>query len=132
MNVFFADAFYFLARLSRRDQHHERVLKFPTGFQARLLTSNWGLTEVADAFAGSESHTRVRDFILQLRQSATCAIVPATRQDLARALELDRQHSDKAWTRTDCASFIIKRERNKPGALTGDKRFEQAGFAALL
>ncbi|MGO9199604.1 MAG: hypothetical protein ACLQM8_03580 [Limisphaerales bacterium] len=26
MNTVFADTFYFVARLNRRDQHHERVL----------------------------------------------------------------------------------------------------------
>ena len=48
MNVVFADAFYFVARLNRRDQYHERVLKFSREFQARLLTSDWVLMEVAD------------------------------------------------------------------------------------
>jgi hypothetical protein len=38
MSVVFADAFYFVARLNRRDQHHERVLKFSRDFRARLLT----------------------------------------------------------------------------------------------
>ncbi|MGA3170574.1 MAG: hypothetical protein ABSE62_06130 [Chthoniobacteraceae bacterium] len=39
MSLVFADAFYFVARLNRRDQHHERVLKFSRDFRARLLTS---------------------------------------------------------------------------------------------
>lgn len=132
MNVVFADAFYFVARLNRRDQHHERVLKFSAGFQARLLTSDWVLMEVADALAGSESRVRVRDFILHLRRSAACEIVPASRENLDRALELYHQYADKGWTLTDCVSFVIMRDRNVSGALTGDKHFEQAGFVALL
>ena len=132
MSVVFADAFYFVARLNRRDQHHERVLKFSRDFHARLLTSDWVLMEVADALAGSDSRVRVRDFILHLRQSAVCEIVPATRDDLNRALDLYHQHSDKGWTLTDCVSFAIMRERNVTDALTGDKHFEQAGFIALL
>ena len=132
MSVVFADAFYFVARLNRRDQHHERVLKFSRDFHARLLTSDWVLMEVADALAGSDSRVRVRDFILHLRQSAVCEIVPATRDDLNRALDLYHQHSDKGWTLTDCVSFAIMRERNVTDALTGDKHFEQAGFVALL
>ena len=40
MNVVFADAFYFVARLNRRDQHHERVLKlFPP--RAKRWTARW-------------------------------------------------------------------------------------------
>jgi len=29
-----------VARLNRRDQHHERVLKFSRDFRARLLTTD--------------------------------------------------------------------------------------------
>jgi predicted nucleic acid-binding protein len=132
MSVVFADAFYFVARLNRRDQHHERVLKFSRDFHARILTSDWVLMEVADALAESESRSRVRDFILHLRSTNACEIVPASRELLDRALELYHQHADKKWTLTDCVSFIIMREQNVTGALTGDKHFEQAGFIALL
>ncbi|HAO79196.1 MAG TPA: PIN domain nuclease [Verrucomicrobia subdivision 3 bacterium] len=132
MSVVFADAFYFVARLNRRDQHHERVLKFSRDFRARLLTSDWMLMEVADALAESECRGRVREFILHLRQSSVCEIVPASRELLDRALASYHQHADKDWTLTDCVSFVIMRDRNVTDALTGDKHFEQAGFIALL
>jgi len=132
MSVVFADAFYFVARLNRRDQHHERVLIFSRNFRARLLTTDWVLMEVADALAESECRGRVREFILHLRQSTACEIIPATRELLDRALDLYNQHADKGWTLTDCVSFVIMRERGVTDALTGDKHFEQAGFVALL
>jgi predicted nucleic acid-binding protein len=74
----------------------------------------------------------VRDFILHLRASAPCEIVPASRELLDRALDFYHQHADKKWTLTDCVSFVIMRERGVTDALTGDKHFEQAGFVALL
>lgn len=132
MSVVFADAFYFVARLNGRDQHHDRVLKFSRDFRAHLLTSDWVLMEVADALAKSECRGRVRDFIHHLRRMAACEIVPASREVLDRALDLYHQHTDKEWTLTDCVSFIIMRERNVTDALTGDKHFEQAGFNALF
>jgi predicted nucleic acid-binding protein len=132
MKVVFADAFYFVARLNRRDQYHQQVLKFSRDFRARLLTSDWVLMEVADALAESESRVRVRDFIWHLRQSAACEIVQASRELLDRALGLYHQHADKKWTLTDCVSFVIMRDQNVTDALTGDKHFEQAGFSALL
>ena len=49
MNAVFADAFYFVARLNRHDQHHERTLAFSRDFRAHLLTTDWVLMEVADA-----------------------------------------------------------------------------------
>ena len=132
MNAVFADAFYFVARLNRRDQHHERVLAFSRDFRADILTTDWVLVEVADAMAGSASRLRVRDFIRHLRQSPSCVVVPASRDVLDRALELYHQYSDKDWTLTDCASFVVMKEHGIVKALTGDHHFEQAGFAALL
>jgi predicted nucleic acid-binding protein len=132
MSVVFADAYYFVARLNRRDQHHERVLNFSSDLRARLITSDWVLMEVADALAESEARGRVREFIMYLRGSAACEIIPASRELLDRALGFYHQHADKRWTLTDCTSFVIMRERQVTDALTGDKHFEQAGFNALL
>jgi hypothetical protein len=33
---------------------------------------------------------------------------------------------------TDCISFVVMRDRSITEALTGDRRFDQAGFVALL
>src|SRR5208283_956863 len=111
---------------------HEHVLAFSKNFRARLLTSDWVLMEVADALAESGCRGRVREFVHHLRHSPVCEIVPASRELLDRALDLYHQHADKEWTLTDCVSFVIMRDRNVTDALTGDKHFEQAGFAALL
>ena len=132
MNLVFADAFYFVARLNRHDQHHDRVLAFSSDFRARLLTTDWVLMEVADALAKSECRSRIRDFILHLRQSPACEVVPASRELQDRALELYHQHRDKNWTLTDCVSFVVMRERGLTDALTEDHHFEQAGFTARL
>jgi predicted nucleic acid-binding protein len=132
MSVVFADAFYFVARLNRRDQHHTRVVAFTHGFHARIITTDWVLMEVADALAASECRPRVRDFILHLRQVPACEVIPASRSLFDQALEIYQRHSDKGWTLTDCASFVVMRERGLTQALTGDRHFEQAGFVALL
>lgn len=88
MRVVFADAFYFVARINRRDQYHQRVLQLSGSLRALLLTSDWVLMEVADALAESECRARVRDFVLHLRGSPACEIVPASRDLLDRALDL--------------------------------------------
>ena len=132
MNLVFADSFYFVARLNRRDQHHGRVMAFSRDFRARMLTTDWILMEVADALAASECRPRMQEFLLHLRQSDACEIVPASRELLDRALHLYAQHRDKQWTLTDCASFVVMRENNISTALTADHHFAQAGFTALL
>jgi len=132
MSVVFADAFYFVARLNRRDQHHDKVVEFSRDFRAHLLTTDWILMEVADALATSDVRPRVVEFILYVRRSPACEVIPADGEFFDRALELYRQRSDKDWTLTDCGSFVVMRERRLTAALTADRHFEQAGFTALL
>lgn len=132
MSLVFADAFYFVARLNRHDQHHERVVTFSREFRSHILTTDWVLMEVADALAKSECRSRIRDFTLHLRQASGCEVVPTSRALLDRALELYHQHKDKEWTLTDCVSFVIMRECGITEALTEDRHFVQAGFTVLF
>ena len=77
MSVVFADAFCFVARLNRRDQHHEHVLKFSRNFRARLLTTDWVLVRVADALArfesGEHSSPKIKETCAQMTQARTAA-----------------------------------------------------------
>jgi predicted nucleic acid-binding protein len=45
--------------------------------------------------------------------------------------ENDLRH-DKAWSLTDCTSFVVMRQHRLTEALTTDHHFEQAGFKMLL
>lgn len=47
----FADTFFYLALFNTRDAHHLRVLDFIGNFFGGVVTTQWVLTEVADAFA---------------------------------------------------------------------------------
>ena len=132
MSRIFADAFYFIARLNRRDQHHAKALRLTLPPGSELVTTEWVLIEVADGLANSEVRPRIRQFVQFLQDSPNSEVVPASPELLSEALELYHQHRDKDWTLTDCTSFIVMRERNITEALTGDHHFEQAGFAALL
>ncbi|HET6400835.1 MAG TPA: PIN domain-containing protein [Candidatus Kapabacteria bacterium] len=132
MRVVFADAFYFVARLNRRDQYRGRVHEYMKDFEGRLVTTDWVLMEVLDALTGSEIRDNLRDFILELRLSESCEIIEASRELFDRGLTFFHRHSDKAWTLTDCTSFVVMRDLGIKEALTGDKHFEQAGFTALL
>ena len=128
----FGDAFYFVARLNRRDQYRSRVLNFLKGFEPDIVTTDWVLMEVVDAFANSRIHGILYDYISDLRTSSSCEVVPASRELFDRALNFFHRHDDKEGTLTDCTSFIVMRDLGIKESLTGDKHFEQAGFVALL
>jgi hypothetical protein len=58
--------------------------------------------------------------------------LPLDSQLLERAMQLMNERQDKDWSLTDCTSFIVMKDRGIHEALTADRHFEQAGFAALL
>lgn len=43
-----------------------------------------------------------------------------------------RSRMDKAWSRTDCLSFVVMQQHGLTDALTADQHFVQAGFRALM
>ena len=45
----FADAFFWIALLNRRDEYHEKAKLYTKDFQGRILTTQWVLAEVAAA-----------------------------------------------------------------------------------
>jgi predicted nucleic acid-binding protein len=51
---------------------------------------------------------------------------------LDQAVRLFRERSDKAWSLTDCLSFVVMSEHQLIDALTVDHHITQAGFRALL
>ena len=55
--------------------------------------------------------------------------VDAARFDRAR--ELFFRYSDKAFSFTDCTSFVVMRELRLTKALTTDRHFRQAGFTVI-
>jgi predicted nucleic acid-binding protein len=132
MSTFFADAYYFIARINQDDQYHGRVIEFSKTMRANLVTTDWVLMEVADALAGSEVRNQARDYFLYLRSLPHCEVIEAARDLFDRALNYYHRHADKDWSLTDCTSFMVMRDLGIKEALTGDKHFEQAGFVALL
>jgi predicted nucleic acid-binding protein len=59
-------------------------------------------------------------------------IARATRRLFKAGLKLHHERQDKAWSLTDCISFVVMRRQSIQTALTSDHHFEQAGFDALL
>src|SRR6266566_4582568 len=128
MNAVFADTFYFLALLSERDSEHLRAVEFSEEYNGRTVTTAWVLTEVADAMAAPEQRAGFLNLLDLLRADPSQMIVPPSESLFQRGLELYATRSDKAWSLTDCISFVVMDDHGIREALTGDHHFEQAGF----
>jgi predicted nucleic acid-binding protein len=132
MRVVFADSFYLLAAINEHDEAHPRARKFAESEPHRLITTEWVLTEVGDAFAKPHWRPAFLRMLGDLRDDANVEIVEASHELFKRAVNLFAKRADKEWSLTDCTSFVVMEEHGLQEALTADKHFQQAGFVALL
>lgn len=132
MNPVFADAYYFFALLSPRDEAHDSVTRFNATLRNPIVTSAWVLVEVADGLAGTPSRALFRRLLGDLRADSRVTILEPSAAIFEAGVSLYDRRKDKAWSLTDCTSFEIMRQHGITEALTADRHFEQAGFTALL
>lgn len=132
MTTRFADTFFYLALLDNQDQHHLRVAKHALEYAGRIVTTRWVLAETANALAGSTHRPRVAAFLNRIESDTEVAIIPDSDTLFRRGLDLYSQRSDKAWSLTDCISFVVMADEGLREALTGDRHFAQAGYLPLF
>ena len=111
-----------------------------TGRSCHDKLTGWkGLTAHANIFVIhgdglSRTHFRAlaTNFIEELRRGRRVEVISASTTLFDAALTLYRQRPDKDWGLTDCASFVLMRDRGLTDALATDEHFRQAGFRPLL
>jgi predicted nucleic acid-binding protein len=118
--------------LNPSDRDHHSALEHSQGQTQGLVTTTWVLVEFADAFCAIASRGRAARFIRGLRAEPYIEVIPLTRDQFDRALDLYERRADKDWSLTDCLSFLVMDDRGIRDALTADHHFEQAGFRALM
>lgn len=127
----FADTPFYVASVNASDALHEQALAVSDACDGGLLTTEYVLVELGNYFA-----SRNRQLFLELmeiiRQAPETEIVPASSQLLEYGLRRYAERPDRAWSLTDCISFMIMEQYQVQDALSSDHHFEQAGFRPLL
>ena len=95
-----------------------------------VLTTAWVVHELADGLSSPKSHGAFLRFLETLEADENTTLVEPDPALWRRGLALYRARPDKAWSLTDCISFIVMTDRGLTDALTSDHHFEQAGFRA--
>ena len=132
MNAVFADTYYYLALVSRRDAGHQRAAAFSRTYSGSVLTTAWVLTEVADALASPDQRGLFVALLGDLKRDPQTTVAEPTIELFAAGCDLFSQRPDKSWSLTDCISFVAMREHGLTEVLTADRHFDQAGYTALL
>lgn len=135
MRTVFADAFYWIALLNRRDQWHQSVRDLNrTLNSAQFVTTDEVLTEFLNFFSGYEPRMRQSASlrVQNVLQSDQVQVIPASRDNFIAGLALYGQRLDNGYSLTDCISMQIMTQLGIREILTNDKHFNQEGFVILF
>jgi predicted nucleic acid-binding protein len=134
MRAVCADTGYWVATIHPRDGLHKKALAVSKELgQFSIVTSEMVLVEVLNMFSkGQQLRGLAAKTVNEITGDPNVEVEPQTRRLFQEALKIYQDRSDKEWSLTDCASFMIMRRRGIAEALTDDQHFIQMGFKALL
>jgi len=132
----FADTFYWIALLYRRDPWHLRATAFSqTLVDADIVfTTDAVFMELLAALSAGGPHLRHEAVLLVdgLLDDPNVRVVEATRGLFLDGLSLYRARPDKEYSLTDCISMQVMRRESLTEVLTNDRHFTQEGFRILF
>jgi len=129
------DSSYAIALASPRDQYHVHATLLSRRINThriRVVTTHAVALEVGNALSKPALRSRAVALLRLLDEDPLIEMAPLSDELYDRGRSFFRRHRDKAWSLTDCVSFIVMRDRGLTGALTADAHFRQAGFQPLL
>jgi len=133
VNPAFADTFYWVALIHRKDTSHEAVLEFSRRFTSHLVTTDEVLTEVL-AFCSADQLLRkdAGKAVRRILSARTVRVIPQSRQSFLNDLDLNESRPDKGYSLADCISMQTIRREGLVDVLSKDRHFEQEGFRAIF
>ncbi|HSU17232.1 type II toxin-antitoxin system VapC family toxin [Longimicrobium sp.] len=128
------DTAFAIALLNVDDEHHVAAVTLGTQLrnQVRLVLTRPVCLEIGNAMSDPRRRAQTARFLAGMAADPNVEILPWSESVYSQALALFRSRPDKAWSLTDCTSFVVMRDRGITDALTTDNHFRQAGFQPLL
>lgn len=107
MTRVFADSFYFLALVNNRDNAIAWAKRVSAINDLHLITTNWVLAEVANGLARPPARAVIVRLFELLHRNANVEILKDSDDLFTKGFELFSARLDKAWSLTDCTSFVV-------------------------
>jgi predicted nucleic acid-binding protein len=134
MNEVFVDTALVIALMLDTDEHHgkawSKILTLRS--RARLVTTRAVCLEIGSSLSRPRHRAQAAALLASIEHDPEFEVVPLSEDLYAEGLTLFSEREDKAWSLTDCLSFVVMRQRGITHALTTDQHFRQAGFEPLL
>lgn len=131
----FIDTSGFYSLLVRRDRMHSRAAELMDNsarVAGRFVTTDYVIDETVTLLKARGHGELVGPLFQAIDYSTAMRVEWTTSERFEEVKAFCLRHSDKAWSFTDCTSFVVMQTLGLTTALTSDNHFEQAGFNVLL
>ncbi len=131
----FVDTGGFYSMLVARDVMHQRTADFmaqASRERRRFVTTEHVLDESATLLRARGFGQLAPKLFASVEKSLAIRIEWTTPERFRQTSAFFLRHADKAWSFTDCLSFVVMRELGLREALSSDEHFRQAGFTLVL
>jgi predicted nucleic acid-binding protein len=136
MRRFFADTFYWVALLLRRDRWHAHVTAFNHTLRREdvFFTTDAIILEFLAAFSSAGPYLRQQavERVEAMLANPYIHVIEVTRTLLLDGLALYKNRPDKEYSLTDCIAMHVMRREGLTDVLTNDRHFTQEGFRILF
>ncbi len=135
VNETFVDTSGFYSLLVHKDRMHATAADYMARAardQGRFVTTDYVLDEAVTLLKARGHGELIAPLFDAIDNSAAMRIEWTTSERFDEARLFCVRHSDKAWSFTDCISFLVMQSLGLTAALTSDRHFAQAGFQVLL
>jgi len=131
----FVDTSGFFSLLSPRDVSHKDAVEIVVHAKQTnqlFVTTDYVIDETA-TLLNARGIGHLSGILFEtVNASRVCRIEWMDYERFARTQTCFEKHVDRAWSFTDCFSFIIMKELKLRNALTKDRHFKEAGYTILL
>lgn len=135
MRRLFADTFYWVALLNRRDRWNRRVVEVTASLGTHhLLTTDAVFDEFLAHYSSAPMHLRQQAArtVRRLLSVPHVIVIEQSRDVFLEGLSLFEPRPDKGYSLTDCISMNVMREEGLTEVLSNDRHFAQEGFQLLF
>lgn len=133
--MIFVDTSAWLALIDERDGNHASARRFQSelarGRYGQLVTTDYVLDESASYVKRRAGDDALVQFRHAVERSDSVRVIWTTPESFWGAWSRLEARGDKAWSLTDCVSFLTMESLAIRNAFGYDSAFEQAGFKLL-
>jgi hypothetical protein len=130
--IIFVDSGAWFAAFVPNDAHHAAARRILEATQTPLVTSDYVLDETLTLYRARGEGERAASLAEAILDERICRLLWVDRSDVLQANAIFHGYSDKAWSFTDCVSYVLMQRHGIRRAFSFDDHFRQFGWATVV